>query len=150
MTKEYLYAHTKSHVISRLETGDLIKLDSDYWPFVTHHGVIDKEGDKLYFYHMQRTFLNANGGGLVKEDFKDYSKGRNIVSVEKTSLTKEDILTVSDLLKEEKYNAINSNCEHFVNLLKNKEYYSPQVKRWTIGVSILAIAYIIIKRYERK
>jgi hypothetical protein len=150
MTKEYLYAHTKSHVISRLETGDLIKFDSDYWPFVSHHGVVVREDDNLYFYHVQTSLLNGNGGGLVREDLKEYAKNYNIISVEKTNLTKDDILSVSNLLKKDKYHFINNNCEHFVQFLKNKKYDSPQVNRWLVGVSLAVIAYIVIKRYDSK
>ena len=50
---QYLNAVTKNQIISKLKTGDLVKIRSDYifLPFVFHFGIISIEENLIYIYH---------------------------------------------------------------------------------------------------
>jgi hypothetical protein len=144
---EYLNAQTKSRLINSLETGDLVKFKADIlMPFIYHFGIISIEDSKLYFYHLQTEFENQYGGNLLRDDFKEYAKGREILEVQKLKLNREDFQNVLESLKKSKYDVFNNNCEHFIYFLKEKKFVSPQLKIWGLAVTLGVITYFILKR----
>jgi hypothetical protein len=130
----------RNHIVSKLQTGDLIKTKAEILPIIYHYGIIEKNGDDIFIIHNHPDKVNSNGGNTTREPLEKWIKGRDIVSVEKTNLNINDINELVETLKNYKYDFINFNCEHFVNFAKNKDYVSPQVLRWTsiaiIGVSV--------------
>lgn len=145
---QYLNAVTKSQAVSRLKTGDLVKIRSEYvlLPFVYHYGIISIEDNIIYIYHFQRDKKNKLGGSLIKEKFKDLIKGRELISVENLKLEKKDFLQTLEKLKKTKYDVFTSNCEHFVNFVKDDKYISPQMKTWGLAFSLGIVAYLFIKK----
>jgi hypothetical protein len=130
----------REYTLSKLETGDLIKLQAEVSPIIYHYGIVEKQGEKLYIYHNQRDKINSNGGNLVCEPLETYIKGRDIISVTKTNLNNKDLSQMYEVLKGYKYDFINFNCEHFVNFATDKRLISNQVFRWG---SILAIGILV-------
>jgi hypothetical protein len=130
----------RNHIVSKLQTGDLIKTKAEILPIIYHYGIIEKQGDDIFIIHNHPDKVNSNGGNTTREPLEKWIKGRDIVAVEKTNLNINDINELVETLKNYKYDFINFNCEHFVNFAKNKDYVSPQVLRWTsiaiIGVSV--------------
>jgi hypothetical protein len=145
---QYLNAVTKNQIISKLKTGDLVKIRSDYifLPFVFHFGIISIEENLIYIYHFSRDKENKYGGSLIREEFKDYIKGREIISVESLNLHKKDFYKSLEKLKKTKYDVFTSNCEHFVNFIKKDKPISPQMKKWGLGISLFIVAYLFIKK----
>jgi len=149
MTKgQYLNAQTKRRVISGLKTGDLVKLRSEYifLPFVFHYGIISLEQGKIYIYHFITDKENKDGGNLVREDFEEVVKGREILSVENSGVKKEDFYKTLNNLQKRKYDVFTNNCEHFVNFIKEKKFVSKQLKTWGLVVSLGVVAYLFIKK----
>ena len=130
----------RKHIVSKLQTGDLIKTKADILPIIYHYGIIIKEENDIYIIHNHPDKINSKGGNTIKEPLGKWIKGRDIVSVEHTNLKVDDINELVETLKNYKYDFINFNCEHLVNFAKNKDYVSPQVLRWTtiaiIGISV--------------
>ena len=136
----------KTHTISKLKTGDLIKTKAEDYPLIFHYGIIDKQDDNLFILHNHPDKINSKGGSIVKEPFDKWIKGKDIVSVEPTNLKTTDIDELFDKLKVYKYDFINFNCEHFVNFAKNNDYVSPQVLRWTTLIAIGITTFYLLRK----
>lgn len=135
----------RNFIISKLQTGDLIKTKAEIYPLIFHYGIVEKNLEGIFIIHNHPDKINSNGGNTVKEPLEKWIKGREIVSVEKTDLKTDDIEKLYQELKKYKYDFINFNCEHFVNFAKNKKYISPQVLRWTTIALIGLGVYFLIK-----
>lgn len=135
----------RNYLISKLETGDLIKIRAEVLPIIYHYGIVEKQGDTLYIYHNQTDKINPNGGSLVCEPLEKYIKGRDILSVVKTDLSSKDLKEMYEALKTFKYDFIHYNCEHFVNFTTDKKAISNQVFKWGAIFVIGAFAYYLIK-----
>jgi len=135
----------RKHIVSKLQTGDLIKTKADILPIIYHYGIIIKEENEIFIIHNHPDKINSKGGNTIKEPLEKWIKGKDIVSVEHTNLNVDDINELVETLKNYKYDFINFNCEHFVNFAKNKDYVSPQVLRWT-SIAIIGISvYFLLK-----
>lgn len=146
MVKTYLQSALKNQKMDQFETGDLVKFEADIHPIIFHYGIIEKVGNDLFIYHNQATFKNKFGGGLVREDFKEYAKGRHIVSVEKTGLDRNHLKEMTELLKKNRYHWVNNNCEHFVNYFRNTKFISPTVGNVSISILVgLSVIYLLKK-----
>lgn len=136
----------REYAISKLETGDLIKLKVEILPLLYHYGIVEKQGDELFIYHMQTDKINQNGGNLICEPLEKYIKGKDIISVTKTSLNSKDLSKMYESLKSYKYDFINFNCEHYVNFVSDKKFVSNQVFKWGSIIAIgLFVTYLIKK-----
>jgi hypothetical protein len=133
------------YIVSKLETGDLIKSKSNKYTLIYHYGIVEKNLDGLFIIHNHPDKVNSNGGNTVKEPLEKWIKGREVISVEKTDLKTDDIDKLYQELKKYKYDFLNFNCEHFVNFAKDKNYVSPQVLRWTTLALIGLGVYFLIK-----
>ena len=146
MSEIYLESDIKQAKMSQLETGDLVKFQADITPIIFHYGIIERIGDDLFIYHNQATFTNKFGGGMVREDFKKYAKGRKVVSIEKTGLDGKQLREITDLLKTKRYHWVNNNCEHFVNKLKSNKFISPTVGKLALGLVVSAGIFWYLKK----
>jgi len=135
----------RDYLVSKLETGDLIKTKAESYPLIYHYGIVEKNLEGLFIIHNHPDKINSKGGNVVKEPLEKWIKGREIVSVEKTNLKPNDIENIYQELKKYKYDFINFNCEHFVNFAKDKDYVSPQVLRWTTLALICLGVYFLLK-----
>ena len=146
MKTAYIEAKNKQNILQNLQTGDLVKFEADVHPIIFHYGIIDRVGNDLFIYHNQATFLNKNGGSMIREDFNEYAKGRKIISVEKTGLDREALSEMADLLKSHRYDFVNNNCEHFVNKLRNNKFVSPTAGKIALGVLVVTGIFFILKK----
>lgn len=135
----------REYCISKLETGDLIKVKSEILPIIYHYGIIQKEDNEIFIIHNHPNSINSKGGNVCKDNLQKFIKGREIVSVEKTNLKSTEIDEAYEYLKSHKYDFISFNCEHFVNLIKEKKYISSQVFKWTGLAIIISLTYLMIK-----
>jgi hypothetical protein len=136
----------REHTISKLETGDLIRLKVDILPILYHYAIVEKQGDSLYIYHLQTDKINSNGGNLICEPLETYIKGKDIIAVTKTNLGSNDLKQMYESLKKYKYDFINFNCEHFVNFATDKKLVSNQVFKWSAIIVIgILVTYLIRK-----
>jgi len=135
----------RDFLISKLQTGDLIKTKAENYPLIYHYGIVEKKVEGLFIIHNHPNKINSKGGNTVKEPLEKWIKGREIVSVEKTNLKPDDIDNIYENLKKYKYDFLNFNCEHFVNFAKDKTYVSPQVLKWTSVALIGLTVYLLIK-----
>jgi hypothetical protein len=136
----------RQYAISKLETGDLIKLQAEVLPILYHYGIVEKQGDVVYIYHQQPDKININKGNLICEPLEAYIKGRDILSVTKTDLNSSDLKLMYDKLKNYKYDFIGFNCEHFVNFATERKFVSNQVFRWGSIIAIgVFVTYLIRK-----
>lgn len=136
----------REHAISKLQTGDLIKVRAEVLPILYHYGIIEKQGDELYIYHNQTDKVNSNGGNLICEPLNNYIKGKDIISVTKTNLNSNDLKQMYNTLKGLKYDFINFNCEHFVNFASDKKFVSNQVYKWGAIFLIGAFVTYLIRK----
>ena len=136
----------REHTLSKLQTGDLIKLRAEVLPILYHYGIVERQGKDLYIYHNQTDKINSNGGNLVCEPLDKYIKGKDIISVTKKELNSSDLKQMYNSLKGLKYDFINFNCEHFVNFATDKKFISNQVFKWGSIIAIgLLVTYLIKK-----
>ncbi len=142
----YIEQKTQEHYIDNLQTGNLVKFKADVMPIIYHYGIIERIGDELYIIHNQTSIKNAYGGNLIREDLREYVKGRKIVSVEKTRFDQNQLSEMTEFLKDKKYHFINNNCERFINYLKSREFVSPQTVKWGLITSLALATIILIKR----
>lgn len=146
MIQPYFEAQIKERLINELETGDLLTMKAETFPIIYHYGIIEKENNELFIYHNQTDFYNGFGGSIVRQPFMDYIRGREIVHVEPTGLSKENIDGIVDELKDKRYHFINNNCEHFANKLKNNKFISLQVSNIAVtGLLIFGLIYTLKK-----
>jgi hypothetical protein len=135
----------REHCISKLETGDLIKVKSEILPIIYHYGIIEKDGEDIFIIHNHPDSINSKGGNVCRDKLSKFIKGRDIVSVEKTDLKNKEINEMYEYLKAYKYDFMNFNCEHFVNFIKQKKHISSQVFKWTSIVIIASLVYYMVK-----
>ena len=141
-----LKIENRKHIVSKLKTGDTIVTKSKLLPLYVHHGIIEKKGDEIFIVHLHPDKVNSSGGNLVKEPLEKWLiEGREIVSVESTNLDSKTLEQLYKDLKEEKYNHINYNCEHFVNFAKGDHFVSRQVIKYTSIILIGAFVYYLIR-----
>lgn len=134
-------------IVSRLQTGDLIKVKAETLPIIFHYGIVDKTDEGLFVLHNDPFRINAKGGNIVRDTIKKFLNNRDIVSVESTDLKTRDLAELYENLKKYKYDFINFNCEHFINFAKGNRYASQQVFKWTsIGLLTLLAYYLIRNR----
>jgi len=134
----------RNHIVSKLKTGDLIKIKSESNPLIFHYGLVEKNLEGLFIIHNHPDKINSKGGNTVREPLEKWIKGKNIVLVEKTNLKSDDIEKLYKELENYKYDFLNFNCEHFVNFAKDKNYVSPQVLRWTtLGLIGLGVYFLL-------
>lgn len=136
----------RGHTISKLKTGDLIKLKTEFLPILYHYGIIEVQDNGVYIYHNQTDKINSNGGNLICEELRSYIKGKDIISVTETNLNSSDLNQMYNSLKSLKYDFINFNCEHFVNFATDRKFISNQVFKWgsVIAIGVL-VTYLIRK-----
>ena len=141
-----LKIQNRNHIVSKLKTGDTIITKSKLIPLYVHHGIIERNEDEIYIVHLHPNRLNSSGGNLVKEPLKNWLVGgREIVSVQETNLDSATLAQLYKDLKEEKYDHINYNCEHFVNFAKGDYFVSIQVVKYTGILLIGAFVYYLIR-----
>lgn len=141
-----LKIQNRNHIVSKLKTGDTIVTKSKLIPLYVHHGIIERKGDEVYIVHLHPDKINSSGGNLVKEPLKKWLiEGREIVSVESTNLDSDTLEQLYKDLKEEKYDHINYNCEHFVNFAKGDYFVSKQIIKYTSILFIGAFVYYLIR-----
>ena len=146
-----LKASVKEIILSRIKTGDIIKVKSDFLPIVFHYGIVLCEGDQMYILHNDPDNFNRHGGSIVKEELTKWIKGKDIVEVHTTNVSKEQIEQVANQMKKMPYHLIHFNCEHFIHKIVNKNFnFSPQVINWAIGLTAITFAYIILKNHVKK
>jgi len=136
----------RDYIVSKLQTGDLLKVSTDTLSIVYHYGIVDKSKDGLFIYHNHPDKVNSVGGNVVRESLENWIKGRDILGVEKTGMDISDIEAMYASLKKEKYNFLHFNCEHVVNFAKGNNFISPQVIKWTSIAIVGLITYIIIRK----
>jgi hypothetical protein len=135
----------RNHTVSKLESGDLIKVKAEILPIIYHYGIIEKMGNDIFIIHNQPDKINSKGGSVVREPLEKWIKGKDIVSVEKTNLNTSDLKDLYENLKNYKYDFINFNCEHFVNFAKGNKYVSSQVFKWTSVAILTGLVYYLIR-----
>ena len=141
-----LKIENREHIVSKLKTGDTITTKSKLMPLYVHHGIIERNGDEIFIVHLHPKKVNSSGGNLVKEPLEKWLKGgREIVSVESTKLDSKTLEQLFKDLKDEKYDPINYNCEHFVNFAKGDYFVSRQVVKYTGILLIGAFVYYLIR-----
>jgi len=138
---------SQDSIISKLATGDVVKVKSEFLPIISHYGIISRETDDFMVYHNDPDKFNFLGGNIVSEKFEDWIKGKEIITVYNTGISKEEILKWVNENKYKKYDVLKFNCEHFITNIKNKNGISPQVFLWSgIAISILIAAYLMRKK----
>ena len=81
----------RDFLVSKLETGDLVKTKAESYPLIFHYGIVEKNLEGLFIIHNHPDKINSKGGNTVREPLEKWIKGREIVSVEKTDLKTDDI-----------------------------------------------------------
>lgn len=141
-----LKIQNRNHIVSKLKTGDTIITKSKILPLYVHHGIIERNEDKIFIVHLHPDKVNSSGGNLVKEPLEKWlTGGREIVSVESTNLDSETLEQLYKDLKSEKYDHLNYNCEHFVNFAKGDHFVSRQVVKYTGILLVGVLVYYLIK-----
>lgn len=136
----------RNNIVSKLKTGDTIVTKSKLLPLYVHHGIIERKEDEIFIVHLHPDKVNSSGGNLVKEPLNKWLvEGREIVSVESTNLDSKTLEQLYKDLKDEKYDHINYNCEHFVNFAKGNHFVSNQVIKYTSILLIGAFVYYLIR-----
>jgi hypothetical protein len=141
-----LKIENRSHIVSKLKTGDTITTKSKLIPLYIHYGIIERIGDEIFIVHLHPDKVNSSGGNLVKEHLDKWLVGgREIVSIQETNLDSATLDQLYKDLKDQKYDHINYNCEHFVNFAKGDYFVSRQVIKYTSILLIGAFVYYLIK-----
>jgi hypothetical protein len=132
--------------VSKLKTGDTITTKSTLIPLYVHYGIIERIEDEIFIVHLHPNKVNSSGGNLIKEPLTKWLVGgREIVSIQETNLDSATLDQLYKDLKEQKYDPINYNCEHFVNFAKGDYFVSRQVIRYTGILLIGVFVYYLIK-----
>ena len=141
-----LKIENRKHIVSKLKTGDTIVTKSKLLALYVHHGIIERKEDEIFIVHLHPDKVNSSGGNLVKEPLDKWLiEGREIVSVESTNLDSQTLKQLMEDLKNEKYDHINYNCEHFVNFAKGDYFVSKQIIKYTGILLIGAFVYYLIR-----
>ena len=141
-----LKIENRNYIVSKLKTGDTITTKSKLVPLYVHHGIIERKGEEVYIVHLHPDKVNSSGGNLVKEPLRKWlTGGREIVSIQETNLDSATLDQLYKDLKNEKYDHINYNCEHFVNFAKGDYFISRQVVKYTVILMIGAFVYYLIR-----
>lgn len=130
--------------ISKLQTGDLIKLKAESIPIIFHYGIVEVSENGIFVYHNDPFKKNKKGGNIIRESIEKFINKRDIVSIEKTNLKTKDLHELYKTLEKYQYDFVNFNCEHFINFARKRTYISKQVFQWTsVALIGLAVYYLI-------
>jgi len=146
-----LKASVKEIILSKIKTGDIVKVKSDFLPIVFHYGIVLCEADQTFILHNDPDKFNRHGGSIVKEELSKWIKGKDIVEVHQTNVSKEQIEQVANQMKKMPYHLIHFNCEHFIHKIVNKKiHFSPQIINWSMAIAAVTFAYLILKTNGKK
>lgn len=139
----------KNDLIAKsVKTGDVLKVKSEFLPFVFHYVIVQKTNNDFVIIHNDPHKINFLGGNIIREDFEDWIIGKEIVEVIPTRLAEKDIDNIVNDLKTTKFDAITWNCEHFISKLNFQKPKSPQIFNWSVGIATLIATIIIIRKYK--
>lgn len=125
-----------------LQTGDIITSTASppTSGFFFHKGIVVVGDDGIpLIYHNTPSFTNEYGGTIIAETLEDYTKvGRQMISVEKSGLTKEEILKEHRYLRHKRFHWKYFNCETYVSSIVDGDGKSKQIVQWgaCIGAGI--------------
>lgn len=141
-----LKIENRNNIVSKLKTGDTITTKSKLIPLYIHYGIIERISNEIFIVHLHPNKVNSSGGNLVKEPLSKWLvEGREIVSIQETNLDSATLDQLYKDLKDQKYDHINYNCEHFVNFAKGDYFVSRQVIKYTAILLIGAFVHYLIK-----
>ncbi len=122
-----------------LKTGELLKASVHKIPFIYHYGFVIVENGRPMIYHNTPNKTNAKGGNVVVDDLATWTKTRTIVKRETTGISEQRIREVTKKHEKKAFNLFTWNCEHYVFLIKDKVYRSPQLSSFIWYASILIL-----------
>lgn len=93
----------------KLQTGDVITAKSEDFPLIEHQGVV------VYDYGgLPCVVHNVPEENVTKDLLVVFLARREIISVEKTGISREQIMARFKEVETAKYDLIHFNCTHFV------------------------------------
>jgi len=131
-----------------LKTGDVVKTTCHDIPFCYHLGVCVIEEGEPMIYHCTPSEKNEIGGNVICETFTDFmkmgDKVRDLIEVYSSNLNTHQIKRYAERNKDKKWDAMQYNCETFINKMLKNGINSTQLQRGlVIGIIALSIFLII-------
>lgn len=128
---------------ANLKTGDVIKTTCHNIPMCFHVGVCVVEKDEVHIYHCTPSTTNSKGGNVVCQTLTEFMKlgdnVREMIDVYSTNLKEHQIKKYSERNADKKWDAIEYNCETFINNLLKNGIQTTQLERGLI-IGIVALA----------
>ena len=73
----------RDYIVSKLETGDLVKTKAETYPLIFHYGIVEKNLEGLFIIHNHPDKINSKGGNTVREPLEKWIKCRDLCHSDK-------------------------------------------------------------------
>lgn len=104
--------------------GDIIYTTCTNIPLCYHVGIVLFKNGCPYVWNNTPSASNSFGGNVVAQPFAEFMKGRKLLKTEAANITEQDVVSISDRYKAERWNAFRFNCEDYVNEIKTGNRHS--------------------------
>lgn len=125
------------------QSGNIIKARVNKFPFIYHYGILTDDGNRVA--HFSPNGKNDYGGSMFIDTVDDYLKTRTQVKVFPVNLNKIRVNETIVKYKEQKFNVLNNNCEHFVFEAASGQKISPQLDKFIKIIFIVIVCVLIYK-----
>lgn len=127
------------------KTGDILKTNCHNIPMCYHLAICVKDVDDVYVWHCTPSKENKFGGNIVCQKLTEFLSDREVQEVYKSSV---DAVNISDYAhnnKNVKWDAVQYNCETFINKVTNNGAETTQLARILVVSSLIVGSYLIFK-----
>jgi hypothetical protein len=125
-----------------LITGDVIYATCEDMILCHHVGIFCNSNGKNLVYHNSPYNKNKFGGSVCVEDYETFMKGRDIIKIHRTGVTRQDIVRQTFECSRRVWDSLFFNCEDYVSQIVDKEPQSDirdAYKVAVLGILIMAI-----------
>lgn len=128
------------------KNGDILKTNCHNIPLCYHLAICVIDENDIYVWHCTPSKENELGGNIIKEHISEFLLDRKVIKVYKDfDITDNQIYSYAIKNQNKKWDAIQYNCETFVNsVLKNKDN-TTQLSRAIVSATFLVGTFLIIK-----
>jgi len=138
-----------SYIIRKIKlykTGDILKTNCHNIPMCFHLAICVSEDDNIYVWHCTPSKTNQFGGNIICEELSEFTKDREVREVyHYADANKDEIVTYANKNKDIKWDAIEYNCETFINHITNSKQKPTQLTKAIVLTTFVVGGLLILK-----
>lgn len=117
----------------RFNEGDIVYTTCTGMPICYHVGIIIYDNGQPMVYNNTPKLKNIVGGNILAQPLDDFFKDRKLINTIPSNVCPDDVRQYSDDMAHHTWDALQYNCEDYVNEIVNGRRYSELRQTWMLG-----------------